>query len=134
MAKEMPKKSKGRPPVSPDVRRSKNFTFRSRASLHQKLLSAATAAERSISEEIEFRLDRSFIIDDGLSFGARITGWIIEIGHIIKTKAQGDPDWCEKPEIFDRVTKGVAKYFDDRDPRGGMTVESAEKPNSERPD
>jgi hypothetical protein len=50
----------GRPPRHPGERLSKNRTFRVRGGLDEKLQAAAAASGRSVSEEIEFRLDQSF--------------------------------------------------------------------------
>ena len=50
----------GRPPRHPGERLSKNRTFRVRGGLDKKLQAAAAVSGRSVSEEIEFRLDQSF--------------------------------------------------------------------------
>ena len=55
------KKRIGRPPKANEDRKAVNFTFRSRGQMRERLQAAAIAAgRRSISEEIEFRLERSF--------------------------------------------------------------------------
>src|SRR5262249_31991569 len=54
------KKRIGRPPKSEEDRKAVNFTFRSRGQMRERLREAATASRRSISEEIEHRLERSF--------------------------------------------------------------------------
>jgi predicted HicB family RNase H-like nuclease len=50
----------GRPPKRKGERLSKNRTFRVRGTLDEQLVVAADAARRSVSEEIEYRLERSF--------------------------------------------------------------------------
>src|SRR5262249_60037015 len=55
----------GRPAKPEDQRRSRNLTFRVRGDLHERLQTAA-AGERSISEEIERRLEQSFWYDDAV--------------------------------------------------------------------
>lgn len=50
---------KSRPPKQ-GMERSKSRTFRVRGDLDEKLEAAATQSGRSVSEEIEYRLDRSF--------------------------------------------------------------------------
>lgn len=50
----------GRPPIDPDQRRSLNITFRARPKLKDGLTAAAKESERSLSEEIERRLEQSF--------------------------------------------------------------------------
>jgi Arc-like DNA binding domain len=54
----------GRPPKSVQDRKAVNFTFRSRGEMRERLQSAAANSRRSISEEIEYRLDQSFQRDD----------------------------------------------------------------------
>src|SRR5215467_10532498 len=50
----------GRPPKREGERLSKNRTFRVRGTLDEQLEAAAQKAERSVSEEIERRLEDSF--------------------------------------------------------------------------
>ena len=50
----------GRPPKPAQERKSVNFTFRSRGEMREQLSRAAEVAGRSISEEIEKRLEQSF--------------------------------------------------------------------------
>ena len=60
----MRKKAKmGRPPRHEGERLSKSRTFRVRPHLDELLITAAAKAGRSVSEEIEYRLDRSFYED-----------------------------------------------------------------------
>ena len=51
---------KGRPPVPESEKKGRNFTFRSRRDMHERLAQASAANQRSISEEIERRLEQSF--------------------------------------------------------------------------
>jgi hypothetical protein len=55
-----PKRSKGRPPKPPSDRKRNNLTFRARDNLKADLELAAEKAGRSVSEEIEYRLNRDF--------------------------------------------------------------------------
>ena len=50
----------GRPPKHEGERLSKNRTFRVRGTLDEQLAAAAQEAGRSVSEEIEHRLEESF--------------------------------------------------------------------------
>jgi hypothetical protein len=59
---EFPKKQRGRSGRNIE-RCGKNRTFRIRASMDERLIEAATAAKRSVSEEIERRIDRSFQVE-----------------------------------------------------------------------
>jgi predicted HicB family RNase H-like nuclease len=54
------KKRIGRPPKAEEDRKAVNFTFRSRGEMRERLQAAADGARRSVSEEIELRLERSF--------------------------------------------------------------------------
>jgi hypothetical protein len=56
---ETPKRI-GRPPKYPGEGKRPTLTFRVRGKLHEQLQAAAAASERSISEEIEARLEESF--------------------------------------------------------------------------
>ena len=60
----MTEKRRGRPALPESERKSRNLTFRSRGNLRTKLQDAAAASGRSVSEEIEWRLDRSFDHDE----------------------------------------------------------------------
>jgi hypothetical protein len=51
----------GRPPKRKGERLSKNRTFRVRGLLDEQLIAAAAESGRSVSEEIEYRLERSFL-------------------------------------------------------------------------
>jgi hypothetical protein len=50
----------GRPALSSERKKSQTLTFRTRADLRKSLEAAAEQAGRSISEEVEYRLQRSF--------------------------------------------------------------------------
>jgi len=54
----------GRPPKSVEDRKSAHFTFRTRGLMRECLQAAAAASGRSVSEEIEYRLQLSFDRDD----------------------------------------------------------------------
>lgn len=53
-------KRRGRPPIPEEERKGANLTFRTRGSLRLQLEAAAQEAGRSVSEEIEHRLQISF--------------------------------------------------------------------------
>jgi hypothetical protein len=57
------KKKVGRPPLPARERRSKTRSFRVRGQLDEYLVSHAGISGRSVSEEIEARLERSFYMD-----------------------------------------------------------------------
>lgn len=72
-------RKRGRPPVPAADRKDGNLTFRTRAGLREKLAEAAEAADRSISEEIERRLERSFEADERRKAAAAKTLDAIEL-------------------------------------------------------
>ena len=55
---EQPKSRRGRPPKYAGQGKRQNFNFRITPKLRERLIAAVTQSGRSISEEIEFRLDR----------------------------------------------------------------------------
>lgn len=63
MSSETPKKRMGRPRKYPGTEKRPTLTFRVRDGLHEKLKQSSEDGERSISEEIERRLERSYEID-----------------------------------------------------------------------
>lgn len=58
--KAQKKRTPGRPPLATPEKKRRNFTFRGTDELHERLSEAAAKSGRSISEEIERRLDQSF--------------------------------------------------------------------------
>ena len=64
MNDENKKRQPGRPSLPDDEKRSRNLTFRSRTDLRDRLSAAASKSGRSISEEVEFRLEESFATAD----------------------------------------------------------------------
>jgi hypothetical protein len=64
MAMTRKKPRMGRPPRHAGERLSKNRTFRVRGELDDRLQTSANKSGRSVSEEIEYRLERSYQIDD----------------------------------------------------------------------
>lgn len=56
-------KKRGRPPKPADERKGHNLTFRTRANLRERLEEAAEKSGRSVTEEVELRVERSFETD-----------------------------------------------------------------------
>jgi hypothetical protein len=132
------KPRKGRPPVSPEARRSKNFTFRSREALHHQLGAAAKIAGRSISEEIEFRLDWSFFGQRAtiealdLAYSKELVGILLVIAEtmsavgphagFIATHAPEDSrNWLNNPYAFAQATQAAHAILDALKPPGDPT-------------
>jgi hypothetical protein len=55
---------KGRPLKPAAMRKRRNNTFRTRDALYERLKASAEANERSITEEVEYRLEQSFLLQD----------------------------------------------------------------------
>jgi predicted HicB family RNase H-like nuclease len=93
----------GRPPKRKGERLSKNRTFRVRGTLDEQLAAAADAAGRSVSEEIEYRLERSFWREE-------IEGKTVELQVRLPERLQGrleeaakNKGWSMNTEIVDRL-------------------------------
>jgi len=103
------KKRIGRPPKAKEDRKAVNFTFRSRGQMRERLQAAAIASGRSISEEIEHRLDESFRTEE-LYGGPRLSAvFRILANHIALAGATAGGDWAKN----DQVQVDVAKVFAD---------------------
>jgi hypothetical protein len=63
MVQQSPKRRRGGQPKPPAERKRNNLTFRARDQLRADLEKAAAAAQRSVSEEIEYRLNAWAHID-----------------------------------------------------------------------
>ena len=57
-------RKRGRPRLAPSDRVGSNLTFRSTKTLRGNLIKAAKKEGRSASQEIRYRLERSFLMDD----------------------------------------------------------------------
>jgi hypothetical protein len=93
----------GRPPKRKGERLSKNRTFRVRGTLDQQLADAADEAGRSVSEEIEHRLENSFREDD--RYGGPHVSAVFRL--LADYKALAGASWTES----DRVRNGIAQAF-----------------------
>jgi hypothetical protein len=57
---EKPRKRMGRPPKAPEKGRRQNYTFRLSDQVRDQLIDVASESGRSLSEEIEWRIEESF--------------------------------------------------------------------------
>ena len=99
----------GRPPRHPGERLSKNRTFRVRGGLDERLPAAAAATGRSVSEEIEFRLDQSFDRDAffGLVLGGDENAKVLQsIATVMKLESYKG-HWLKDVETSDTVRRAV---------------------------
>jgi hypothetical protein len=99
----------GRPPRHPGERLSKNRTFRVRGGLDEKLQAAAAASGRSVSEEIEFRLDQSFDRDAfiGLVLGGDENAKVLQtIATVMKLESRNG-HWLKDVNASETVRRAV---------------------------
>src|SRR5881275_67305 len=97
---------KGPVPRGEYVGKSSVFSTRIRPDLRQKLEQAAKKTGRSLSQEIEHRLRRSFVEDEKISemFGDRRTFLLMQMmAMAIRFKGdKGQPgEWLENPDDFE---------------------------------
>jgi hypothetical protein len=110
-------KQRGRPRLEPGIAKRASFNTRLRPALKLALETAAKQEGRSLSEEIEFRLERS--LDDErhladaleLGFGRQVAGLMLAIGYVIKNTAParrpGEIGWLSNPEAFRTVVEAI---------------------------
>ncbi len=111
MAKSDDVKPQGRPARHAAERLSKNRTFRVRGQLDEQLQAAAAASGRSVSEEIEYRLSRSFEKQDllpeilTLKFGDTLAKMLMRVGDEEKlVKLAATSVWRRDSGEFDYET------------------------------
>ncbi len=139
-------KRRGRPALDPSDRKSRNLTFRSRGDLRARLDQAASQSERSISEEIEYRLERSFTDQSlmfeamRLTYGPELAGLLLLIGAAMKTTGpragfhstgsyEAAQHWWNDPYAFGQVAQGVHALILAFKPPGNVTLPAyAKKP------
>ena len=108
---------RGRPPLDPGVAKRASFNTRLRPALKLALETAAKQEGRSLSEEIEFRLERSLDEERHLAdalelgFGRQVAGLMLAIGYVIKeiipARRPGEIGWLSNPEAFHAVVESV---------------------------
>lgn len=80
-------KKRGRPPKPQDERKGQNLTFRTRADFRERLEQAAVQSGRSVTEEVELRVERSFEIDRIISSYNTVSSIFMENGHTARVFA-----------------------------------------------
>jgi len=103
------KRRRGGQPKPAAERKRNNLTFRARDQLKADLEKAAAAANRSVSEEIEFRLGQSFqwekVLGDLESFKARIA----EMQRQTEAAERYRAGWGK---IYDPTVPGGVRWFE----------------------
>jgi hypothetical protein len=114
-------KRRGRPPLEPGKAKRAAFNARLRPALKLALETAARQQGRSLSEEIEFRLERSLDqerhLADALelSFGRQVAGLMLAIGHVMKEASReyqlrrrpGELGWLSNPDHFSSIVESI---------------------------
>jgi hypothetical protein len=101
------KKKAGRPPLPPTHRKARNLTFRSRDDLYEELQAAAAKSGRSLSEEIERRLEKSFSSSDPLLsvLAGKEAGVILRLVAVVLLQATLESkSWFENRELVETVS------------------------------
>ena len=107
MAKKPSKPKMGRPPLPPGKRLGASMGFRPTPETRERLEKAAKANGRSMSQEIESRLERSFASDDAHmeSFGGELNYKVAKAmfaGADALSSIKGQP-WLSDATTFDEV-------------------------------
>lgn len=119
--------SVGRPPRHQGERLIKNRTFRVRGDLDEKLQAAAAASGRSVSEEIEFRLEQSFDRDALLE--------LVRSSEQTSKTLQGVEEALEGIKALHAATDSLRSTLSDaRPPTSLRPNESDETPRQRRRD
>jgi len=117
---------RGRPPLDPGVAKRASFNTRLRPALKLALETAAKQEGRSLSEEIEFRLEQS--LDEErhmadaleLGFGRQVAGLMLAIGHVMKeaepARRPGELGWLSNPEAFRQIVESINLLLEAIDP------------------
>jgi hypothetical protein len=104
------KKRIGRPPKAKEDRKAKNFTFRGRHQMWERLQAASADSGMSISEEIERRLEDSFRTED--IYGPEISPiFRILAGRIALAKAKAGEHWAENDQVRDDIAQVLAELL-----------------------
>jgi hypothetical protein len=106
-----PKRKPGRPPKRPGEKSEHNLTFRTRGSLRAGLIRAAEKNGRSISEEIEHRLERS--LDRDRMRGVYDDDPLVEafITILRSTEEVGGGRWYEDIVVNGAVATAINRYI-----------------------
>jgi hypothetical protein len=122
---------RGRPPKPPGEKKSERAAFRVSESLYQRLADVASANNRPLSAEIEYRLRLSLDADPEVeSFGGSVNYWILrlaggqfaEIERIAAADRQHPQPWWQSPYAHAQVKILIAAFLDFLRPPGRAVV------------
>jgi len=119
------KRSRGRPSIPAKERKAKNFTFRGRPELHDKLRLAAKAGGRTVSDEIERRLSASFEATTAADEmgGRRLFGLLKATAGVMQNTGQvalamnaghavQDDSWLDDPHSFSQAAAAAGRFLE----------------------
>jgi hypothetical protein len=123
-------KRRGRPPLEPENAKRASFNTRLRPAVKLALGAAAKKEGRSLSEEIEFRLERSLEeerqLTDALEhvFGRQVAGLTLAIGCVTKEALPGRRrgSWLSDRKTFRLAVKSINLWLQAIDPASHPTV------------
>ncbi|MCJ2023929.1 hypothetical protein [Methylobacterium sp. J-067] len=131
-----PKKRMGRPPKSPEKGKRQNYTFRMSDADRDMVVKAAEMAGRSISEEIELRVARSFWPDPAIArlenqyqmildhFGGPenafqcliLSGIFVRAQNAVAQRGKSDRGWVADPElrkaVSDKMVEDIPRFVE----------------------
>ncbi len=116
MTKKQSKPKMGRPPLPPDKRRGASMGFRPTPTIRAELEKAARANGRSMSHEVEARLERSFV-----EFGKEETFLVARLlANAIQTiEAVTGKNWMDDPEAHRQTQEACKIILDSFRPTDG---------------
>ena len=125
------KRKPGRPPSGPYEDKRKTLSTRITAGLRECLEEAAEATGRSLSQEIEFRLEQSFLRETAQyeAFGGEHVDALMRVlGNAVRLiEATGGKKWQEDRETFTRVKVVTEKLLDALGPAGGAYTDGKQR-------
>lgn len=118
------KKTRAKPgakPQGPYEGKSKTITTRITPLTRRRLEEAAESAGRSLSQEIEFRLERSFDREDGIG-GPRTAAVLRRLGHLAEA-SQSERHWLDDDATFNAVVDWWNRTLRDMAPPVSAPIE-----------
>ena len=125
MAKQPKKRGPGRPARGPYTDKRKTLTTRITADMREALEDAAKKADRSLSQEIELRLEQSFRVGDlfgggqNLAEAAEVWRWISTVRRGVSRAGDDPTRWRQyvgvappsegRDEIYARIDDAVSQ-------------------------
>jgi hypothetical protein len=114
MATEKTKRTRGRPALPPDAGKRYPLAIRTTRELKERIERASRVSGRSVTQEIEHRLERTF--EDDASLGGPETAiWFRTLAEEAAAAARGQP-WLTSLTSYRRVTRHLENIMRARQP------------------